>query len=92
MVKELSKEKYWQVVGLLSLAATTLSRLNEIEKSLHCVLEVDPKDEAVSGVGDPEHIGDATHTGYSADELLEKLGVTLLSDPCKTEAPVEQPH
>jgi hypothetical protein len=39
------------------------------------VFEVSADDENRSGIGDPDHLGDALYSDYSADQLLEKLGL-----------------
>ena len=76
MIKRITKQQYWQITGLLALAATTRSRLEYIESSIRSVLEVGKFDEGTSsGVGDPQHIGDAIYSGYSPDQLLGKLGI-----------------
>jgi len=75
MIKQITKQQYLQVVGLLTLAKSNMARLQDIESSIRDVLQVTKSDEGKSGVGDPQHIGDAIYSVYSPDELLEKLGV-----------------
>lgn len=75
MISTITKEQYWQLTGLLALAATHLSKLEDIEASIRSVLCVEPDDEEVSGVGSPGHISDAIFSGYSVQELLGKLGI-----------------
>ena len=77
MTKRITKQQYWQLTGLLALAKATVSRLTEIEYSIRSILGVRPADDGKSGVGDPQHIEDAVYSGYSVDQLMEKLGVGL---------------
>ena len=84
MIKKVTKQQYWQITGLLALAETTVARLGDLEKSIRSVLEVQKSDEGTSGVGDPQHIGDAIYSGYSPGKLLEKLGIaTFVERPRK---------
>lgn len=76
MLREITKDQYWQLTGLLFVAQRQVARLGEIESSIRCLLEVRRPDEEISGEGDPSHIGDAIYSDYSADQLLEKLGIT----------------
>ena len=75
MISEINKEKYLQLVGLMTLSAANMARLKDIESSMRALLDVSQKDEGVSGVGDPNHIADSIYSEYSPDELLGKLGI-----------------
>ena len=75
MIKVITEEEYWQIVGLLALAKQCNDRMDDIEASIRFVLRLQKADEKQSGVGDPQHIGDAVYSRYSPDELLEKLGI-----------------
>lgn len=76
MIKQVTNEKYLQVLGLLTLAGDYYTRLEAVGTSIRNVLEVTTADEDVSGVGSPEHINDALYSRYSVDELLSKLGLS----------------
>ena len=75
MISKINKDQYLQLVGLMTLAASNMARLKDIESSIRALLDVNPKDEDVSGIGDPDHIGDSIYSEYSPDELLKKLGI-----------------
>ena len=75
MIKQITKEQYWQLVGLLALAKNLSERLEDIVSSIQNTLQVKEFDCKVSGLGDPEHIRDAVYSGYSPEELLQKLDI-----------------
>ena len=75
MVKQVTESQYLQLVGLLTLASSTLTQLEQVESSINSLLKVDKRRDKKSGVGNPEHICDAVWSRHTADELLEKLGV-----------------
>lgn len=77
MVKQVTKEQYLQLVGLLALAKVHNARLLDITESAKQVLEVTPEDANVHGVGDPDHINDAVYCEYPVEKMLQKLGVSL---------------
>jgi hypothetical protein len=78
MIKVVGRNEYLQVIGLLALARQAKVQMDAIESSLKEVLKVSSQDYEISGVGDPNHIGDAILSGYTADELLkEKLGLEI---------------
>jgi hypothetical protein len=78
MIKQITKEQCWQVTGLLALAKNMVRQAGEIKDSPRFLFEVGI-DETGSGKGDPQHIEDAVWSGYSTEELLDKLGVTMAS-------------
>lgn len=67
-MKQITKPKYFQLVGLLALASTYNAKLKDIEKA------------AMEITGDEEngHTSDAIYCDYSADTLCEKLSVEVL--------------
>lgn len=75
MIKELNRTKLSALIGLMYLAKIEMSKLRDIEESVKELLEVEQVDYETSGIGDPEHIGDAIYSEYSVNELLGKLGI-----------------
>lgn len=75
MIAKVNKQQYLQIVGLLALGKVHYGKLQDIEAALKDVLEVNTGDYRRSGIGNPDHIGDALYSDYSPDVLLEKLGI-----------------
>lgn len=69
MKTEITKLEYWQIIGLLTIAAQHNEALKEIEKSLRKVTG----EESEFG-----HCGDAIYCDYSADELIKKLKLKVV--------------
>lgn len=66
----ITRQQYWQTVGLLTLAEQHICACEQIEKALLVITKGD-----TSG-----HIGDAVYSSYTADELLSKLHITVETD------------
>lgn len=65
---KVSKTEYLQLVGLLTLAEAANKKQRDILKAVM----------AITGETDNcGHSGDAVYGDYSADELLEKLGIKV---------------
>lgn len=77
MTRQITREQYLQVLGLLALAKHEIEVLKRIALSLESVFGVTDADRNTSGIGDPQHIDDAAYSDYSAEELLQKLGVSV---------------
>lgn len=77
MKTTITQSEYLQALGLMTLASHHIGRLKDIEASLKTLFAVEPQDDETSGIGDPDHIGDAIYTEYSTDELLKTLGVSV---------------
>ena len=78
MTKEINSAQKMQLIGLLALARNHNEHLANIEVAARDLLGVTRSDEIdANGIGDPQHIGDAVYSGYSADYLLEHLGISV---------------
>lgn len=80
MKHKIEQTEHWQLVGLLALAEAEIDRLKGIEQAIRSVLHVTKEDDEISGTGNPEHICDAIYSGYSVEELLDKLGIELATN------------
>lgn len=73
-MKNISKEKYYQVVGILSIAQSCMERLTGLELGLADVLEVREDNDISNYYG---HVSDAIYGGYSVNQLLECLNLKV---------------
>ena len=71
----ISKDDYYKVIGLLVIGKDYVKKSEDVIVALRNLL----KDEDDSG-----HCSDALYCDYTADELLERLGITIEEEPPKT--------
>lgn len=73
---ELTKEEYYQLIGLLHLANQYYDKLGDIEGTLAATVGLPHND-----IGDYGHVSDAIWSGidgsFAADELMRKLKITV---------------
>lgn len=62
---KLKRNEYLQIVGLLALAPRHNDTLRDIEAAICKIVGEKPNDGG--------HVGDAVYSGYTADEMLEKI-------------------
>lgn len=62
----ISSADYWQLVGLIAIGHRYNDHLLEIEKAIRAL---------VGEAGEGGHSGDALFCNYTADTLLDKLGI-----------------
>lgn len=67
-ITTITKEKYLQIAGLLTLAQFHKNRVDECEKIMSLMIEEGE---------DCGHCGDAIWSDYTADILLEKLNIKV---------------
>jgi len=90
MIKTISHDDFLALEGLLLLAKEHVRNLQDIEHGIAALVKVTDEDGDKSGIGDPQHIGDACYTGYSgysASKLLAKLGIKREAAQQKAKAP-----
>lgn len=69
MKNTITKNEYYQLIGLLKLGQTYAQKCLDIEKAMN---ELVGEKEKFSG-----HCGDAIYSDYSVDELLDKLSIKI---------------
>jgi hypothetical protein len=62
--ESISYAEFLQVTGLLVLAKRHMASIDDIEKALRDI---------IGQAGEDSHCGDAIFSGYSAEELLDKM-------------------
>ena len=66
--KSISRQEYYQIIGLLLIAQRKIHEAFEIEKMLR---------EIIGQEGDKWHVSDAIHNDYTAEELLGKMKISV---------------
>ena len=70
----ITQSEYYQLVGLLTLAASYEQKLKDIEKAAGELLDVPPESANAGYYG---HVSDAVYGSRGPDELLQLLKITV---------------
>lgn len=75
MKESITREEYWQLVGLLALARNFESKMKDIERATAELLGAEPESENSTYYG---HVSDAVYGERGPDDLLRllKIGVS----------------